>query len=142
VKSASPKRVLIVEDDADALSLLRSWALTQGCDVRAADSAEAALAASDTFKPDMVVSDYSLRGELSGVDLIVQLRERGVKARCVLVTGFLHKALLESVTRIHGVPLLAKPFDLSRLTRILAKARPGGNRPSAGGESDRSRSGS
>jgi DNA-binding NtrC family response regulator len=123
VKHASPKRVLIVEDDPDAREVLRAWAESQGCQVRTACSANQALECSVTFVPELVVADYLLEGELTGVDLIAQLRARGGKARCVLVTGLLHKALLESLTRIHGVPILAKPFDLSRLTELLSKTR-------------------
>lgn len=113
------RRVLIVEDEPDALELLQSWTKNQGLEVRTAQSGQAALDLTRAFKPDILITDYLLRDEWSGVDLIVQLRAAGLKVRCVLVTGVLQNALLESVHRIHGVPILTKPFDLNRLRELI-----------------------
>lgn len=118
---APSRRVLLVEDDPDALETLRSWAETQDCEIRTARSGEAALQIGASFEPHVLITDYLLRDELTGVDVIAELRRRGVKVSCVLVTAVMHKALLESLHRIDGVPILAKPFDFGRLAELVTR---------------------
>ena len=74
-----------------------------------------------SFEPHVLITDYLLRDELTGVDVIAELRRRGVKVSCVLVTAVMHKALLESLHRIDGVPILAKPFDFGRLAELVTR---------------------
>jgi two-component system OmpR family response regulator len=116
-----PKRVLVVEDEPDALETLQLWAQTHGWEVRAVQTGAAALETNESFRPDVVITDYLLKDEVNGVDVIVQLRKSGHKMRCVLVTGMLDAALLEGVCRIHGVPILVKPFDFERLAALISR---------------------
>jgi DNA-binding NtrC family response regulator len=113
-------RVLVVEDETDALDTLEAWLITQGCEVRVARSGRAALELSASFQPEVVITDYFLQDDVTGVDLIAEIRASGRKVRCVLVTGILHNALLEGVHRLHRVPILTKPFDFGRLGALLA----------------------
>jgi DNA-binding response OmpR family regulator len=113
--------VLVVEDEPDALETLQLWAQSQGWEVRAVQSGAAALGMNESFHPDVVITDYLLKDDVSGVDLIVQLRKSGHKLRCVLVTGMLESALLEGVCRLHGVPILVKPFEFERLAELISR---------------------
>src|SRR5688572_17587396 len=113
------RRILIVEDEPEALELLVSWVQHQrGWEVRSAQSGKSAIELSKTFKPDVVVSDYMLGDDITGVDVIAEVC-RDAAVRCVLVTGVLKKALLD-VQRISGVPILTKPLDFRRLQRIIS----------------------
>jgi DNA-binding response OmpR family regulator len=114
------RRVLIVEDESDALELLQGWTTKLGWVVRTARSGQAAVEIGKSFKPEVLITDYFLQGELNGVDVIEQLRAVDGKMRCVLVTGLLQNALLEGVRRIHGVPILTKPFDFRRLSTLIS----------------------
>jgi CheY-like chemotaxis protein len=115
------RRILIVEDEPDALELLISWIHHQrGWEVRSAQSGKSAIELSKTFKPDVVVSDYLLQDDVTGVDVIAEVQSHDAPVRCVLVTGVLRKALLD-VQRISGVPILTKPLDFRRLRRIISE---------------------
>lgn len=115
------RRILIVEDEPDALELLISWIHHQrGWEVRSAQSGKSAIELSKTFKPDVVVSDYLLQDDVTGVDVIAEVQSQDAPVRCVLVTGVLRKALLD-VQRISGVPILTKPLDFRRLQRIISE---------------------
>jgi DNA-binding NtrC family response regulator len=115
------RRILIVEDEPDALELLVSWIRHQrGWEVRSAQSGKGAIELSKTFKPDVVVSDYLLEDDVTGVDVIAEVQSHDAPVRCVLVTGVLRKALLD-VQRINGVPILTKPLDFRRLQRIISE---------------------
>jgi DNA-binding NtrC family response regulator len=115
------RRILIVEDVADALELLVSWIHNQrGWEVRSARAGKSAIELSKTFKPDVVISDYLLQDDVTGVDVIAEVQSNDAPVRCVLVTGVLRKALLD-VQRISGVPILTKPLDFRRLRRIISE---------------------
>jgi len=113
------RRVLIVEDETEALATLLAWMQTQrGVEVRCAQSGKAALELSKSFKPEVLISDYLLQDDISGVDVIAQIRARGMDVCCVLVTGVLRKALRD-LDRIAGVPILTKPIDFRRLSELI-----------------------
>jgi DNA-binding NtrC family response regulator len=123
MKSPHRERVLIVEDEPDALEILQQWCRMRGCHVRVARSGQDALEISRSFKPEVLITDYLLQDDVTGVDVIAQLRAGGTKVRCVLITGMLQSALLEAVQRIHRVPILTKPFDLERLGELVSSGR-------------------
>jgi DNA-binding NtrC family response regulator len=115
------KRILIVEDDPDALDLLVSWIQHQrGWEVRSAHSGKSAIELCKLFKPDVVISDYLLQDDVTGVDVIAEVQSHDAPVCCVLVTGVLRKALLDA-QRISGVPILTKPLDFRRLRRIISE---------------------
>ena len=115
------RRILIVEDEPDALELLVSWVQHQrGWEIRSAQSGKSAIEISSTFKPDVVISDYLLQDEVTGVDVIAEVQSHETPVCCVLVTGVLRKALLDA-QRISGVPILTKPLDFRRLQRIISE---------------------
>jgi DNA-binding NtrC family response regulator len=120
VKSSSRKRVLVVEDEADALEMLEAWLMTKGWDVRTARTGRAALEVSATFQPELLITDYFLQDDVTGVELIAQLKARGRKMRYVLLTGILQNALLEGAHRLHRIPILTKPVDFGRLWKLLS----------------------
>jgi DNA-binding response OmpR family regulator len=115
------RRILIVEDEPDALEMLVSWMQHQsGWEIRSAQSGRSAVELSKTFKPDVVIADYLLQDDVTGVDVIAEVRAQEESVRCVLVTGVLGKAL-QDAQRIHGVPIMSKPLDFRRLGRLIGE---------------------
>jgi DNA-binding NtrC family response regulator len=113
--------MLIVEDEPDALELLVSWMQHQrGWEVRSAQSGRGAVELSKTFKPDVVIADYLLQDDVTGVDVIAEVQAQKHAVRCILVTGVLGKALHDA-QRINGVPILTKPLDFRRLGRLITE---------------------
>ena len=115
------RRMLIVEDEPDALEMLVGWMQHQtGWEVRSAQSGRSAVELSKTFKPDVVIADYLLQDDVTGVDVIAEVQAQQKPVRCVLVTGMLVKAL-QDAQRINGVPILTKPLDFRRLARLISE---------------------
>jgi CheY-like chemotaxis protein len=105
-------RFLLVEDD-ETVRFLRRRELEKGfsgCEVTEHDSAEKALALSNTPSFAAVLTDYKLPG-IDGIELIAQLRKRGWTCPLLLVTGSDDPA-------VHGRATLAGA------SRVLFGSRP------------------
>jgi CheY-like chemotaxis protein len=113
-------KILVVEDEPDALHLLRYSLEELGHEVLGAKNAQVALAIGRSFQPDVVITDYFLQGQLNGLDVIEQLRTANPKLKVILVTGLIKNALTEEIRRLHDVPVLSKPFDLKRLKELIS----------------------
>jgi signal transduction histidine kinase len=113
--------ILIVDDDALVLEALRGLLEHWHCAVLTATAADAALAtieAADRL-PDVILCDYQLRGETTGLELIQRLRvAAGLPIPGALLSG---DTSPESLRRIRdsGLPLLSKPVAATRLRALL-----------------------
>lgn len=85
--SATKPMVHVVDDDAGVLGSLRFLLETDGFSVRTFRSGGAALNASAAAEADCFVIDYKMP-DINGLDLVRQLRDRGIEAPVVLITGY------------------------------------------------------
>ena len=114
-------RLLVVDDDEivreGMLHLLRDW----GCECDAAESIEEALALARLNRPDVVISDYRLREQRTGVEAIAALREiLGESLPALLITGDTAPERLREA-QASGIPLLHKPVSPGKLYRWLVE---------------------
>jgi PAS domain S-box-containing protein len=112
--------VLVVDDDADSLSLASVALGHCGARVTAARSGSEALEAVKADAPDVLVSDLGMPG-MDGIQLIRVLREAtGTVMPAVAVTAYAHSAdvarTLAAGYRMH----LSKPLDPMRLAEAVA----------------------
>ena len=112
--------VMVIEDDALAaeglVGLLASW----GCTVLAADGQQQALAhMAQSGVPDVIVSDYRLRGGDNGIAAIDALRiAAGHSIAACLMSGDTDQALITQA-RQAGLTLLHKPVRPAKLRSLL-----------------------
>jgi two-component system NtrC family sensor kinase len=116
----SPKRVLVVDDEADIAGLLVEVVAADGHHVDVAADGAAALAQVARHHYDLVLSDTKMP-LLDGVDLYRELERRApaLCGRIVFLTGDVldgaKRAFLEST----GAPFLMKPFDVTDVRRLV-----------------------
>ena len=108
-------RVLVVDDDeavrTGTLHLLRDW----GCVADAAESIEEALMLATKHAPDVVISDYRLRDQRTGLEAIAALRSvLGQSLPALLITGDTAPDRLREALR-SNIPLLHKPVSPDQL---------------------------
>ena len=113
-------RVLVIDDDEAVLTamagLLRSW----GCRVNTAGSIRQALQLARVQLPDIVISDYRLRGQRTGAQAICEVRALlGNNIPALMITGDTAPERLREALGT-GVPLLHKPVAPEQLYRALA----------------------
>jgi DNA-binding NtrC family response regulator len=103
-------RVLVVDDQADVRLGLRTLIETLGAEVREAESGEQALDVLAQWIPHVMVADIEM-GALSGLDLLVRVRERRPEIRVLMVTGFGTIERAVEAMRHGAANFLTKPFD-------------------------------
>jgi len=119
--SVASRRVLVVDDNADAANSLAELLRMDGHQAQPAYSAEDALSLAQSFDPDVVLLDIGLP-RMDGYEVARRLRHsllrKGVKL--IALTGY---GQPEDRERAHCAGFdahLVKPVDLAALTRLLA----------------------
>jgi DNA-binding NarL/FixJ family response regulator len=89
VETAAPYRVLVVEDHAVIRGVIRlACEHTYGLEVVGeVETGEEALKRSRADRPDVIVLDLALPGQLQGLDVARALRAEGSQARILVLTG-------------------------------------------------------
>ena len=72
------------------------------------------------FRPDVLLSDYNLRGSQNGMETIKHLRVAlGRNVRAVVITGDIRSETVDSISS-QGVAVLIKPFSADELLEALS----------------------
>jgi CheY-like chemotaxis protein len=79
-------RILLVEDDLESRLIVAQLLESYGAEVLATSAVAEALDAYDGFRPDVVVTDVSLR-DRTGLDFVEELRQRGDPTPAVAMSG-------------------------------------------------------
>jgi signal transduction histidine kinase/ActR/RegA family two-component response regulator len=127
-QSLNGMHVLTIDDDEDVLlgmtDLLGSW----GCTVDAANSIAQALALAQQRPPAIVISDYRLRAQRTGVQAVAVMRALlGQDLPALLISGDTAPERLRDALA-SGIPLMHKPVRPAHLFQVLAQIV---NQPSA-----------
>jgi PAS domain S-box-containing protein len=127
-------RVLAVDDDGDALTMVREILEAAGAEVSTAGSAAQALDTIAQWLPDVLVADLGMP-RMDGFDLIAQVRQhahRRVRAvRAVALTAYVRSEDRLKALRSGYQTHLAKPIDPGELMATVAALIDGGAQPSA-----------
>jgi two-component system CheB/CheR fusion protein len=113
--------ILIVEDDPSLRDVLRLFLQGEGHVVAAAPDGRAALAliARDRVRPALILSDYNLPRDLTGLDLAANVRTLfGHDIPAIVLTGDVSADTLRAVES-HRCVLMNKPIRLAELGRVV-----------------------
>jgi NarL family two-component system response regulator LiaR len=126
VADATPIRVLIVDDHEVVREGLRAFLeLQDGIEVAGeAGDGEAAVAAVEELGPDVVLMDLVMP-RLDGVGAMQALRERGSRARVIVLTSFTDDAKLLPAIRAGAAGYLLKNVAPAELARAVRAAHAG-----------------
>jgi two-component system, NarL family, competent response regulator ComA len=83
------KKILVVEDDPDVQSLIKAiFSMDPRFSIaRVVESAEEAIEAVGMTAPEIIVLDYNLMGELSGLDVAQQLKDLAPQTKIIMFTA-------------------------------------------------------
>jgi PleD family two-component response regulator len=113
-------QVLIIEDDKDAAGFFKTVLNLVGFECQIILSAKEALARLALSTPDLILLDIRLGLEISGEDILYQIRSntRFDKTRVVVVTAY--PRLAEPITELADLVLL-KPVDVDQLKSLVQR---------------------
>jgi DNA-binding NtrC family response regulator len=112
------KHVLLVDDDPAIRAALRDALSTAGFVVDVAESATAALGMLRRSGAHVVVSDVRIP-DLSGLDLLREIRARAPDIDVVLMTAFDDMPTVVEAMKHGAAEFLVKPLDLDELQQTL-----------------------
>ena len=116
------KKILLVDDQADAIDALTMLLEMDGHAVRTAYSGAAALAVVEDFVPDLALIDVSMP-HMSGMQLARLLRSNGALAhtRLIALTGFAGEADRQAATDAGFDAHVTKPVSADQLATLIAR---------------------
>ena len=111
-------RVLLVEDEASLRDVVAEALADLGHELTvAADGVEAMRhLASSTF--DVVVSDISMPGGVSGIDLAEHMRTAAIPCKVILVSGYARAQLPPIPSQVIFLP---KPYRIHQLFELVGR---------------------
>ena len=113
--------ILVVDDNAHNLKLVRVLLAAEGYDVRTAGDAEEALELLTSFEPRLILMDLQLPG-MDGLELTRRLKADPLRRHIVVIalTAYAMKGDEEKARAAGCDGYVAKPIDTDALPALLA----------------------
>ena len=115
------RRVLVVDDSHDARAILKLLLTKMGHEARDAEDAETGMAVSRDFRPELVLCDIMLPGQMSGYAFAKAARQDGaMRELCIVAVSGWEGSEHERQAYEAGFDcVLKKPVELNDLATIL-----------------------
>ena len=112
------RTILIIDDDVAVLEILNEWLTDEGYDVKAFSEAGNIIKMLNTYRPDVVLLDYLLKGKCGG-ELSKEIKADPIFSMTPVV---IFSACTPHSFGLDDYPcdaFIQKPFDLFELTEKL-----------------------
>jgi PAS domain S-box-containing protein len=116
-------RILLVDDDPEAVELMRHLLEHRGAQVNVATSADRALNELPVLHPHVLISDLGMP-EVDGLELIHQVRERAIAVPAIAVTAYARREDAERAIEAGYQAHVAKPIDWTQLLETIVAVSP------------------
>ncbi|MDD3375299.1 MAG: response regulator [Candidatus Omnitrophica bacterium] len=113
-------KLLIVDDEQDVREFAKSFFTKRKIDVRTASGGAEALVLIEEDNPDLVLLDVRM-GEMTGVETLRKLREKGNNVKVIMVTGVEDQDVIDETKSLGVVNYVHKPLALDELEQIVLK---------------------
>ena len=109
---STPKTILLVEDEAGLLKLIKTFLETQGHLVFAVDAPSRAIVQAKELgsKIDLIVTDVVMP-EMNGSELVEQLKVLNPRLKHLFMSGYTASMIAQHGILAEGVHLIQKPFS-------------------------------
>lgn len=122
IKSETPRKVLIIDDNASMRLTLSAWLVKMGYTTTEAATGIEGIDAFKREKFDIVISDILMPGK-NGLETISEVRSINTQVKIIAISGAgintKGNNLLELATEIGAHIAIAKPFGFSELKEAL-----------------------
>ena len=115
-------KLMIVEDEVRALLALQRGMTRRGYVVETAETAQEAIEVALRFQPEILLTDWLLKGEQGGLQVAERLRQLNPRLPIVFVTGLPIPPLKAAAAYLQPFLFLAKPVRLDVIDAALRQA--------------------
>ncbi|MGE5699023.1 MAG: sigma-54-dependent transcriptional regulator [Deltaproteobacteria bacterium] len=119
-------RVFLMDDDELIVSMLARALKGEGYEVQPETDPNEAVDKIRTFAPDVVMLDLKLPGK-SGMDILKEIKERGIGAQVVMLTSDDSAESAVKAMKIGAADYLTKPFDMDEVKIVIGSIVEKGN---------------
>jgi len=113
-------RVLVVDDDPSVLATYRRLLRREGYGARTESDPRRVLENGHASGVDLLLLDYRMPS-IDGLSLLAELRHRGCRARCILVSAYLNDDVRNQANHLGVDLVLEKPVDVAALRGALSE---------------------
>jgi DNA-binding response OmpR family regulator len=113
-----PKKILVVDDEPEVRQLMEHFLTERGYEVRIAENGRLALAALDTFMPDVVLLDMHMP-EMDGLETLKRLAVRSPSLPVIMVTVNEDVETTTHLLQMGAADYVPKPFNLDYLEQAI-----------------------
>ncbi len=111
-------RVLVVDDEPDAVELLQEFLVAKGYEVLTANGGEEALRAVREERPHLILLDVRMPG-MNGLEVLRRVRQIDQEVGVIMVTAVNEEETGREALALGAFDYIVKPLDLAYLERSL-----------------------
>ena len=112
------RKVLIVDDDRDIVTIVSTILSGRGWDIKAAYNGREALEAVTSSKPDIILLDIMMP-EMNGIEVLKRIKKIDINARIIMITAFGDvESYLDSM-ELGAYEYINKPFETDELLEMI-----------------------
>jgi two-component system response regulator MprA len=112
------KKILVVDDEPEVRQLMEHFLTERGYEVRIAENGRLALAALDTFAPDVVLLDMHMP-EMDGLETLKCLAARAPSLPVIMITVNEDIETTSRLLQLGAADYVPKPFNLEYLEQSI-----------------------
>jgi CheY-like chemotaxis protein len=111
-------RVLVVDDEAEGVELLREFLSAKGYEVITASDGDEALRKVKEERPHLVLLDIQMP-KMDGLEVLRRLREIDKEVGVIMITGVNEQEIARQAMALGAFDYIVKPLDLPYLEQSL-----------------------
>lgn len=116
--------IAVVEDEGIVAMDIKKSLIMLGYEISfVADSGELVLDKLKTLKPDLILMDVVLKGELDGIETAKIVYEQ-YNIPVIFLTAFEDESTLKRAMQLNNYGFLTKPFEDDKLTEVISSLIP------------------
>ncbi len=115
------QKVLIIDDEIDICLLLNRYLSKKGYQVEYATDAAKGLDLLDSYKPDLVLSDFRL-GKTDGAQMLASIKEKYPNVPVIIMTGYSDIKVAINVMKLGAFDYLTKPLFPEEILHTIQRA--------------------
>jgi len=113
-------KILVADDEANMLVLLKRVLCKEGYQIECAESGEAGFELASKGPFSLAIVDVSM-AEMDGIDLLGKLKELNKKMPVIMITGFPSWEREQRARKLGCADYLSKPLNIRQLKELIRK---------------------